>query len=56
MFFSFYPLSLSLKLSEPGICRRNKESRGIENRGKIYFPWEKIDKHTFFYEKKMMDL
>ena len=29
----------------------------IENRGTKYFPWEKIDKHTFFSMKmKMMDL
>ena len=21
----------------------------IENRGKIYFPWTKIDKHRFFF-------
>ena len=29
----------------------------IKNRGTKYFPWEKIDKHTFFSMKiKMMDL
>ena len=29
----------------------------IENHGKIYFAWKKIDKHTFFPMKiKMMDL
>ena len=26
----------------------------IENHGKIYFPWKKIDKHTFFSMKIMM--
>ena len=28
----------------------------IKNRGEKYFPWEKIDKHTFSYENQMMDL
>ena len=29
----------------------------IENRGKIYFPWKKIDKQTFFPKKiKVMEL
>ena len=44
--------------AEPGNRRGNEDSCGNENQKsrKLYFPWKKINKHTFFFMEIKMDL
>ena len=54
-------LSAPSLFTEPGICHRNEDSRGNENRkslNKIVFPWEKNRQAYLFFSMKIkvMDL